>query len=105
MIKAKTTNENSDCDVYHFEFVDFTRESEAQDMINYFEEKIKLSFETFKVEKTDKIFKIDKIVKTRTGFEVEIKMKKDCIGAEESMKHVEYYSGWPLQMKLKNISR
>ena len=77
--KAKATTENSDCDVYHFEFVDFTRESEAQDMINYFEEKIKLSFETFKVDKSDQIFKIDKIVKTRTGFEVEIKVKKDCM--------------------------
>ena len=43
--KAKAADESSDCDVYNFDFVDFTRESEAQDMINYFEEKIAINFE------------------------------------------------------------
>ena len=103
--KATAMNENSDCDIYHFEFVDFTRESEAQDVINFFEEKIKNNFETFKVDKSDQIFKIDKIVTKRLGFDVEIKVKKDNVRVEESMKHIESFSGWPLQMKLKNISR
>ena len=62
--KAKAANEIPDCDVYNFEFVDCTRESETQDMINYFEEKIAIDFELFKVEKCDQIYKMDKIIKT-----------------------------------------
>ena len=103
--KAKATDENSDCDVYHFEFVDYLRESEAQDMINFFEEKIAIDFELFKVEKCDQVYKMDNILKTRTGFEFNIKVKKRKKKLEEAMNHIENYSGWPLQMKLKNISR
>ena len=102
--KDKDAND-SDCDVYTFEFVDFTRESEAQDMINYFEEKIGIDFELFKVEKCDQVYKMDKIMKTRTGFEGNIKVKKHIKKLEEALKHIESYSGWPLQMKLKKISR
>ena len=53
----------------------------------------------------DQIFKIDKIVTKRIGFEFEIKVKKDNVRVEESMKHIESFSGWPLQIKVKNISR
>ena len=103
--KATAMNTNFDCDNHNFEFVDFTRESEAQDVINFFEEKIKNNFETFKVDKSDQIFKIDKIVTKRIGFKFEIKVNKDPVRVEESMKHIEYFSGWPLQIKVKNISR
>ena len=103
--KAKATDENSDSDMYNFEFVDFLRESEAQDMINFFEEKIAINFELFKVEKRDQVYKMDKIIKTRTGFEFRIKVKKHKKELEEAINHIETYSGWPLQMKLKNISR
>jgi hypothetical protein len=43
--KATAMNTNFDCDNNHFEFVDFTRESEAQDVINFFEEKSKNNFD------------------------------------------------------------
>ena len=76
----------------HFEFVYFTREREAQDMVKFLEEKIAIDFELFKVEKCDQVYKMDKITKIRTGFEVSIKVKKKL---EKAIKHIETYSGCP----------
>jgi hypothetical protein len=49
--KTSEANENADCDAYNFDVVDFATESEAQDMINYFEEKSAIAFELFNVDK------------------------------------------------------
>lgn len=73
--KAKATNENSDCDVYNFEFVDFLRESEAQDMINFFEEKIAINFELFKVENVTKFTKWTKLSKLEQDLNLELKSR------------------------------
>ena len=62
--------------VISFQKIDFERQSEAQDVINFFEEKIKNNFETFKIDKSDQIFKIDQIVTKRTGFEVKSKGRR-----------------------------
>jgi hypothetical protein len=64
-----------------------------------------IAFELLNVDKQDQVFKIDKIKDTRTGFEVNIKVKKDNKKLEEAIKHIETYSGWTLQMKLKKIFR
>ena len=75
-IKLKSANENADCDAYRFKFVDFTRESEAQDMINYFEEKSATAFELLNVDKNNQVFQIGKIENTRIGFKVRMKPKR-----------------------------
>ena len=71
-------NENTesclDCEVYLLKYSDTSKVIEAQDVVNYIEDKLKYNFNRYKVKEADRIFKIKY---NGEAFEVQIKLKNN----------------------------
>ena len=67
-----------DCELYLMKYRDSSKVNEAQDALNYIDEKLKYNFIRYKVDEADRVYKIGEIRRSGEAFEVEIKLKNNC---------------------------
>ena len=100
--------DDSDYDIYTFRYWDNFKPSEAQEAINYIEEKLKQNFKKSKIKDSDQVFKVDSIENYEDNqILVKIKLKKDNWPVELAARNVQIATlpGNPIGVSINDIKR
>ena len=84
--------DGTDCEMYDVTYFDTSKPTEAQDAVNFVNEKMKFNFERYKVKESDRIFKIDQVKRSGEEIVLQIKLKKNCpLKVENALKNMQIF--------------